>query len=149
MLAVMEDTRSREADAHAAWSERFNDLFAQVAGNFPNARVRRHGRAYLLGLLSASRGDKLSWRLAEVTEDVTPDGLQRKTPPRGTGRPGHLARYVTREFGDPGAVLGAGRDRVPEEGPRVGGRGQANAGTAGSQNCQVYRPLTPDGAPRL
>src|SRR5271168_2413798 len=76
MLAVMEDTRSREADAHAAWSERFNELFAQVAGNFPNARVRRHGRAYLLGLLSLQER-KTSWQLAEFAGDATPDGLQK------------------------------------------------------------------------
>lgn len=39
-------------DGHTAWSESFNEMFAQVAGVFANAAVRRHGRAYLLGLLS-------------------------------------------------------------------------------------------------
>jgi len=63
MLAVMEDTRSREADAHAAWSERFNELFAQVADSFPNARVRRHGRTYLMGLLSRQE-QKASWQVS-------------------------------------------------------------------------------------
>jgi SRSO17 transposase len=107
MLAVMEDTRSREADAHAAWSERFNELFAQVAGNFPNARVRRHGRAYLLGLLSQQER-KTSWQLAEFAGDATPDGLQKllnSAPWDEDACRDALARYVTREFGDPGAVL--------------------------------------------
>jgi SRSO17 transposase len=64
MLAVVEDTRMQAADAHAAWSERFNEVFAQVAGSFANAKVRRHGRSYLLGLLSQAER-KTSWQLAE------------------------------------------------------------------------------------
>ena len=107
MLAVMEDARSREADAHAAWSERFNELFAQVAGSFPNARARRHGRAYLLGLLSQQER-KTSWQLAEFAGDATPDGLQKllnSAPWDEDACRDALARYVVREFGDPGAVL--------------------------------------------
>ena len=38
--------------------------------------VRRHGRAYLLGLLSHTER-KNSWSLAEFAGDVPPDGLQR------------------------------------------------------------------------
>ena len=49
MLAVVDETRVRDADGHAAWSESFNELFARVAGCFGNAAVRRHGRAYLPG----------------------------------------------------------------------------------------------------
>jgi hypothetical protein len=107
MLAVMEGTRVRAADAHAAWSERFNELFAQVAGNFPNARARGHGRAYLLGLLSHQER-KTSWQLAEFAGDATPDGLQKllNSAPWDEGAcRDAVARYVTREFGDPGAVL--------------------------------------------
>ena len=76
MLAVMEDTRVQASDAHAAWSESFNELFARVAGDFANAKVRRHGRAYLLGLLSHQER-KNSWSLAELAGDVSPDGMQR------------------------------------------------------------------------
>jgi len=107
MLAVMEDTRSRAADAHAVWSERFNELFAQVAGSFPNAKVRRHGRAYLLGLLSQQER-KTSWQLAEFAGDATPDGLQKllnSAPWDEDACRDALGRYVVREFGDPGAVL--------------------------------------------
>ena len=75
MLAVMQDTRMQAADAHAAWSERFNEVFAQVAGCFANAKVRRHGRSYLLGLLSQAER-KTSWQLAEFAGVATPDGLQ-------------------------------------------------------------------------
>jgi SRSO17 transposase len=107
MLAVMEGARSREADAHAAWSERFNELFAQVAGSFPKARVRRHGRAYLLGLLSQQER-KSSWQLVELAGDALPDGLQKllnSAPWDEDACRDALARYVVREFGDPGAVL--------------------------------------------
>jgi hypothetical protein len=53
-----------------------NELFAQVAGCFSNAAVRRHGRAYPLGLLwHAER--KNSWYLAEFAGDASPDGMQR------------------------------------------------------------------------
>ena len=44
-------------------------MFAQVAGCFGNAAVRRHGRAYLLGLLSHQER-KNSWSLAEFAGDV-------------------------------------------------------------------------------
>ena len=107
MLAVMEDTRTQAADAHAAWSERFNEIFAQVAGGFANARVRRHGRSYLLGLLSQAQR-KTSWQLAEFAGDASPDGLQRllnSSPWDEDACRDALCRYVTGEFGDPGAVL--------------------------------------------
>ncbi len=52
MLSVVDDARDEALGGHAAWSESFNEMFMQVAGAFSNARVRRHGRAYLLGLLS-------------------------------------------------------------------------------------------------
>ena len=51
-------------------------MFAQVAGVFGNAAVRRHGRGYLLGLLSHQER-KNSWSLAEFAGDVSPDGMQR------------------------------------------------------------------------
>ena len=76
MLAVVDETRVLAGEAHAAWSESFNELFAQVAGAFGNAAVRRHGRAYLLGLLSQTER-KNSWMLAEFAGDISPDGLQR------------------------------------------------------------------------
>jgi hypothetical protein len=52
MLSVVDDARVDAGDGHAAWSESFSEMFMQVAGSFSNARVRRHGRAYVLGLLS-------------------------------------------------------------------------------------------------
>ena len=86
MLAVMKDARVRAGDGHAAWSESFNELFAQAAGVFGNAAVRRHGRAYLLGLLSHTER-KNCWTIAEYAGDVTPDGMQHLlTSRRGTGR---------------------------------------------------------------
>jgi SRSO17 transposase len=76
MLTVVDDARVRAGDGHAAWSESFNEMFAQAAGVFGNAAVRRHGRAYLLGLLSHQER-KNSWSLAEFAGDVSPDGMQR------------------------------------------------------------------------
>ena len=155
MLAVMEDTRSREADAHAAWSERFNELFAQVAGNFPNAKVRRHGRAYLLGLLSQQER-KTSWQLAEFAGDATPDGLQNLlncAPWDEDACRDALARYVTREFGDPGAVLAPDETGFLKKGRMSAGVARQYTGTAGRvENCQVGVFLAycaPDGARAL
>jgi SRSO17 transposase len=70
MLAVVDNARAVAGDRHAAWSESFNEMFMQVAGVFSNARVRRHGRAYLLGLLSQSER-KTSWQLAEFAGDAS------------------------------------------------------------------------------
>lgn len=80
MLCVVDDSRVLERDGHAAWSEAFNELFAQVAGLFGNAAVRGHGRWYLLGLLSHQER-KNSWWLAEFAGDASPDGMQ-ATPGR-------------------------------------------------------------------
>ena len=66
----------RPGGGHAAWSESFNEMFTQVAGVFGNASVRRHGRRYLLGLLSHAER-KNSWHLAEFAGDASPDGMQR------------------------------------------------------------------------
>src|SRR5271165_2727465 len=107
MLDVVDEARLRADDAHAAWSERFNELFAQVAGVFGNAAVRRHGRAYLLGLLSHAER-KNSWWLAEFAGDVSPDGMQRLlnfSPWDQDAARDALARYVVKSMGDPAAVL--------------------------------------------
>jgi SRSO17 transposase len=107
MLAVMEGSRAGAADAHAAWSESFNELFAQVAGIFSNAHVRRHGRSYVLGLLSYTER-KNSWQLAEFAGQPSPDGLQRLlnfSPWDEDACRDAIARYVVRSMGDPGAVL--------------------------------------------
>jgi SRSO17 transposase len=155
MLAVMEDTRLRAADAHAAWSERFNELFAQVAGCFPNAKVRRHGRAYLLGLLSQQER-KTSWQLAEFAGDATPDGLQRLLNSAPWGEDAcrdALARYVVREFGDEGAVLAPDETGFLKKGRMSAGVARQYTGTAGRvENCQVGVFLAycaPDGARAL
>ena len=107
MLAIVQDTRVQAADAHAAWSESFNELFAQVAGVFSNAAVRRHGRAYVLGLVSHTER-KNSWWLAEFAGDASPDGMQRLlnfSPWDQDACRDAVCRYVMRQFGDPGGVL--------------------------------------------
>jgi hypothetical protein len=68
MLAVVDVARVHGNGGHAGWSESFNEMFAQVAGVFRNAAVRRHGRACLLGLLSHAER-KNSWSLAEFAGD--------------------------------------------------------------------------------
>ena len=107
MLTVVDDARVRAADEHAAWSESFNEMFAQTAGVFGNAAVRRHGRACLLGLLSHAER-KNSWQLAELAGDASPDGMQRLlnfSPWDEDAARDALARYVARAMGDPAAVL--------------------------------------------
>ena len=107
MLAVMEDTRVQACGCPRRVVESFNELFARVAGDFSNAKVRRHGRSYLLGLLSQAER-KTSWQLAEFAGDASPDGLQRllnSSPWDEDACRDALCRYVAGELGDPAAVL--------------------------------------------
>jgi SRSO17 transposase len=155
MLAVMDEARVLAGEAHAAWSESFNELFAQVAGVFGNAAVRRHGRAYLLGLLSQSER-KNSWTLAEFAGDVSPDGLQRllNSPPwdQDACRDA-VRRYAVRHLGDPGAVLAVDETGFLKKGKMSAGVARQYTGTAGRvENCQVGVFLAyaaPDGSRAL
>ena len=140
MLAAMEDTRVHAGEGHAAWSESFNEMFAQVAGVFRNAAVRRHGRAYLLGLLSHAER-KNSWSLTEFAGDLTPDGMLRLlnfSPwDEGACRDA-LAGYVVRHLGDPGAVLAVDETGFLKKGRMSAGVARMYTGTAGRvENCQV------------
>lgn len=72
MLTVVDDARVRADDGHAAWSESFNEMFAQVAGGVRlrgGAQARAGVRAGLL--LHMER--KNSWWLAEFA------GTRRRT----------------------------------------------------------------------
>jgi SRSO17 transposase len=140
MLAVVDEARAVAGDGHAAWSESFNEMFMQVAGVFSNARVRRHGRAYLLGLLSQSER-KNSWQLAEFAGDTSPDGLQRLlnfSPWDEDAARDALARYVVRAMGDPAAVLAVDETGFLKKGRMSAGVARMYTGTAGRvENCQV------------
>src|SRR5260221_268886 len=140
MLAVADDARVRAGEAHAAWSESFNELFAQVAGDFANAAVRRQGRAYLLGLLSQAER-KNGWTLAEFAGDVSPDGLQRLlnfSPWDEDACRDALSRYVVRHVGERGAVLVADETGFLKKGKMSAGVARQYTGTAGRvENCQV------------
>jgi SRSO17 transposase len=155
MLSAVDDARDEALDGHAAWSESFNEMFMQVAGCFANARVRRHGRAYLLGLLSRAER-KNSWQLAEFAGDVSPDGTQRLlnfSPWDEDAARDALARYVARSMGDPAAVLAVGETGFLKEGRMSAGVARMYTGTAGRvENCQVgvfAAYLTPDGGRAL
>ena len=118
MLDVVDEARVRAGEAHAAWTEPFNEMFAQVAGEFGNAAVRRNGRAYVLGLLSHAER-KNGWTLAEFAGDVSPDGMQRLLnfyAWDADAVPGCAAPVRGEEPRGPGGGAGGGRDRVPEEG---------------------------------
>ena len=115
MLAVVDDARTAAGDGHAAWSESFNEMFMQVAGVFSNARVRRHGRAYLLGLLSGAER-KNSWQLAEFAgrrvagRDAAAAELLAVGRGRRPGRPRPVCRAGD---GRPGGGAGGRRDGLP------------------------------------
>jgi SRSO17 transposase len=115
-------------------------MFAQVAGVFGNAAVRRHGRAYLLGLLSHAER-KNSWSLAEFAGDVSPDGMQRLlnfSPWDEDGCRDALARYVVKGVGDPAAVLAVDETGFLKKGTRSAGVARQYTGTAGRvENAQV------------
>jgi DDE superfamily endonuclease len=107
MPCAVDDARALAGDGHAAWSESFNEMFMLVAGAFSNARVRWHGRAYVLGLLSRAER-KNSWQLAEFAGDASPDGMQRLlnfSPWDEDAVRDALARYVAAAMGDAAAVL--------------------------------------------
>jgi SRSO17 transposase len=155
MLSVVEDARVQVQDGHAAWSEAFNEMFAQVAGVFGNASVRRHGRWYVLGLLSHAER-KNSWWLAEFAGDVAPDGMQRLlnfSPWDEDAARDALARYVVARMGDPAAVLAVDETGFLKKGKMSAGVARMYTGTAGRiENCQVgvfTAYVTPDGGRAL
>jgi len=155
MLAVVDDARTAAGDGHAAWSESFNEMFMRVAGCFSNVRVRRRGRAYLLGLLSRAER-KNSWQLAEFAGDASPDGMQRLlnfSPWDEDAARDALARYVVKAMGDPAAVLAVDETGFLKKGRMSAGVARMYTGTAGRvENCQVgvfAAYVTPDGGRAL
>jgi SRSO17 transposase len=140
MLSVVEDARVRAQDGHAAWSEAFSEMFAEVAGVFGNASARRHGRWYVLGLLSHQER-KNSWWLAEFAGEVSPDGMQRLlnfSPWDEDAARDALARYVVARMGDPAAVLAVDETGFLKKGKMSAGVARMYTGTAGRiENCQV------------
>ena len=135
MLDVVDDARVRAGDGHAAWSESFNEMFAQVEGCL-NAAVRRHGRWYVLGLLSHQER-KNSWWLAEFAGDVSPDGMQRLlnfSPWDEEACRDAVRRYVVRNLGDPAAVLAVDETGFLKKGKMsAGGPGSTRAPPGGSR----------------
>jgi SRSO17 transposase len=155
MLTVVDDARVQAGDGHAAWSESFNEMFARVAGVFGNAAVRRHGRAYLLGLLSHAER-KNSWYLAEFAGDASPDGMQRLlnfSPWDQDACRDALRSYVVRNLGDPAAVLAVDETGFLKKGRMSAGVARQYTGTAGRvENCQVgvfAAYVAPDGSRAL
>jgi len=155
MLSVVDEARVLAGDGHAAWSESFNELFAQVAGVFGNAAVRRHGRAYLLGLLSQTER-KNGWTLAEFAGDVSPDRLQRLlnfSPWDEDACRDAIRRYVVAHLGGPGAVLAVDETGFLKKGKMSAAVARQYTGTAGRvENCQVGVFLAyaaPDGSRAL
>jgi SRSO17 transposase len=155
MLDVMDEARVRAGEAHAAWSERFNEMFAQVAGEFENAGSRKRARAYVLGLLSHAER-KNGWTLAEFAGDGSPDGMQRLLNfcawDAGAVRDA-VRRYVVKNLGDPAAVLAVDETGFLKKGKMSAGVARQYTGTAGRvENAQVGVFLAyagPDGSRAL
>jgi SRSO17 transposase len=106
MLGVV-DVAVTSAAGHAAWIEPFNEMFAQVAGVFAEARSRRRARTYLLGLLSQAER-KNGWTIAEFARDLSPAGMQRLLNSYAWDQDAArdvVRAYAVRHLGDPGAVL--------------------------------------------
>jgi SRSO17 transposase len=139
MLGVVDEAVTSAA-GHAAWTEPFNEMFAQVAGVFAEAPSRRRARAYLLGLLSQAER-KNGWTIAEFAGDLSPAGMQRllnfyawdEDAARDV-----LRGYVTRHLGDPGAVLAVDETGFLKKGTMSAGVARQYTGTAGRvENSQV------------
>ena len=155
MLGVVDEARTTAGDGHAAWSESFNEMLMQVAGMYSNARVRRRGRAYLLGLLSRAER-KNSWQLAEFAGDASPDGIQRLlnfSPRDEAAARDALGRYVVNAMGDPAAVPAVDETGFLKRGRMSAGVARMYTGPAGRvENCQVgvfAAYVTPEGGRAL
>ena len=140
MLDVMDEARVRAGEAHAAWSESFNEMFAGVAGEFENAGSRKRARAYVLGLLSHAER-KNGWTLAEFAGDLSPDGMQRLLNfyawDAGAVRDA-VRRYVVKNLGGSAAVLVADETGFLKKGTRSAGVARQYTGMAGRiENAQV------------
>ena len=140
MLDVVDEARLLAGSGHAVWSERFNEVFAQVAGEFENAGSRKRARAYLLGLLSHTER-KNGWTLAEFAGDQAPDGMQRLLSFYSWDADAvrdAVRRYVVKNIGDPGAVLVADETGFLKKGRMSACVARQYTGTAGRvENAQV------------
>jgi SRSO17 transposase len=58
------------------WDEQFQSLSERIGGHFARAEPRRRVMTYLKGLISPCER-KNGWRLAEVAQESSPDGMQR------------------------------------------------------------------------
>jgi len=155
MLDVVDDARALAADAHAAWTEPFNEMFARVAGVFGTGPSRKRARWYLLGLLSQAER-KNGWTIAELAGNESPDAMQqflnRAVWDQDAVRD-VVRRYVVAHLGDQGAVLVADETGFLKKGRRSAGVQRQYTGTAGRvENSQVGVFLAyaaPDGARAL
>ena len=139
MLDVMNEARVRAGEAHAAWSERFNEMFAQVAGS-SRTRGRGSGRGPMCWACCRTQKRGNGWTLAEFAGDLSPDGMQRLLNFYASTRRGAGCGAPVRGQAPGRPVRGAGgrRDRFPEEGPDVGGGGPAEHRDRGpDENAQV------------
>ena len=136
----MDEARVRAGEAHAAWAEAFNEMFAGVAGEFAAAATRLRGRAYLLGLLSQAER-KNSWSLAEFAGDASPDAMQRLMNFSSWSADAvrdALRRYVVARLGHPAGVLVVDETGFLKKGRMSAGVQRQYTGTAGRvENCQV------------
>ena len=110
-------------------------------GMFGNAAVRRHGRAYLLGLLSQTER-KNGWTLAEFAGDVSPDGMQRLlnfSPwDEDACRDALSGGTWCGTWGIRAAVLAVDETGFLKKGRMSAGVARQYTGTAGRvENCQV------------
>jgi len=140
MLAVVDEARVLAGEAHAAWSESFNEMFAQAAGAFANAAVRRHGRAYLLGLLSQTER-KNGWTISEYVGEPEPKALQRLLNLSPWDVDALLAlnrEYAMENLATPGAILVADPTGFAKKGRMSVGVQRQYSGTLGRiDNCQI------------
>ena len=139
-LDEMDEARVRAGEAHAAWSERFNEMLAGVAGELENAGPRKRARAYVLGMLSHAER-KNRWTLAEFAVDRWPDGMQRRLNvyawDAGAVRD-EVRRYEVKNLGDPSAKLTVDETMFVKKGTKSAGVARQYTATAGRiENAQV------------
>jgi SRSO17 transposase len=116
------------------------ELFAQLAGVFAQARSRLAAFAYV-GALLAEPGDRRScWQLAEQAGHPTPRRMQALLAGHRwdwTAALAALQRFIVGRLGDAGAILAIDETAELKKGDQTVGVARQYAGITGQvENCQ-------------
>lgn len=127
-------------DQITIWDNQLQHLHQRIGPRFSRAEARRRSLAYLKALAGPCER-KNGWQLAELTGEVSPDGVQRLLNQAHWDADAvrdDLREYVVEHLGDPQAVLVVDETGFVKKGLKSVGVQRQYSGTAGRiENCQV------------